>query len=108
MSIDYKAIGNRIKAQRQKRGYTQEMLAEKLDVTVGYVSQVERGITKISLDLLASISTFLDCEINILISGAVVVSQSYMSSELSEYFNRLDGRDKKLLTEFAKLLADNH
>ena len=50
MRIDYKLIGNRIKTERKKSGITQEVLAEMLDVTVGYVSQVERGITKISLE----------------------------------------------------------
>ena len=35
MNVDYKLIGRRIKEERKKKGYTQENLAEKLDVTVG-------------------------------------------------------------------------
>ena len=59
MHIDYKLIGERIKKIRKACGLTQEILAEKLNVSIGYISQVERGITKISLDLLAAISSIL-------------------------------------------------
>ena len=48
MNIDYKLIGERIKRMRKSNGITQEILAERLNVSIGYVSQVERGITKIS------------------------------------------------------------
>jgi DNA-binding XRE family transcriptional regulator len=40
MSLDYKLIGSRIKSARKRMGMTQETLAEKIDVSVGYVSQV--------------------------------------------------------------------
>ena len=56
MNVDYKLVGKRIQAARKQSGMTQETLAEKLDVSIGYVSQVERGVTKISLDLLAAIA----------------------------------------------------
>ena len=63
MNIDYKLIGERIKKARKLMGMTQDMMAEKLGVSIGYVSQVERGITKISLDLLGAISSILECDI---------------------------------------------
>ena len=44
MSIDYKIIGKRIKERRKICQITQETLAEKLGVSVGYISQIERGI----------------------------------------------------------------
>ncbi len=46
MSMDYNLIGSRIKQRRREAMLTQENLAEKLSVSVGYVSQIERGITK--------------------------------------------------------------
>lgn len=47
--IDYKAIGRRIAFYRKKEHYTQATLAEKLDISESYVSQVECGKVKISL-----------------------------------------------------------
>ena len=67
MNVDYKLIGERIKRARKMRGFTQETVAEKLDVSIGYISQVERGITKISLDFLGAMSLVLDCDIALLI-----------------------------------------
>lgn len=108
MNVDYKLIGSRIKAARNSLGYTQEWLAEKLDVTVGYISQVERGITKISLDLLAEISTILNCDIATLIVGATVQSGNYLSPELNAYYSKLDKADKKLVAGFIKLLIERN
>ena len=63
MSVDYRSIGGRIKQRRRAAGMTQEQLAERLFVTVGYVSQLERGISKTNLDMLSKICTILDCDI---------------------------------------------
>ena len=63
MNIDYKLVGERIKRARKSKGITQENMAERLNVSIGYVSQVERGVTKISLDLLVAISIILECDI---------------------------------------------
>ena len=56
MNVDYFAIGQRIKQVRRDRGMTQERLAEALSVSVGYISQIERGVTKISLETLAAVA----------------------------------------------------
>ena len=79
MNIDYKLIGSRIKKERIKQGLTQESLAERLDVSIGYVSQVERGITKISLDLLGAISAILECDVAHFIMESATNSQYYMA-----------------------------
>ena len=104
MFVDYHLIGDRIKKERKKQNYTQEKLAEQLEVSVGYISQVERGITKISLDLLAAISTVLKCDLSLLVTGAAIKSRGYMASELEEHYQGLNARDKKLLWEFLLLL----
>lgn len=97
MGIDYKLIGARIKGVRNMRGFTQEQLAEKLDVSVGYVSQVERGITKISLDLLGSVSAVLGCDICELVSESAPQSNGYMNAALESRFARLTDKEKRLV-----------
>lgn len=47
---------------------TQEIMAERLNVSIGNVSQVERGVTKISLDLLGAIASFLNCDVALFIA----------------------------------------
>ncbi len=45
-------LGGRVKALRLKRGLTQNQLAEKLNVTASYISQLERNIVTPSVDSL--------------------------------------------------------
>ena len=103
MNIDYKLIGERIKQARKSRGMTQEILAERLNVSIGYVSQVERGITKISLDLLGAISSIVDCDGASLISESAINSNEYLESEIVEAIRNLDNKKRKYILEVIKL-----
>ena len=51
-------IGIRIKGLRVLKGYTQEVLAENLELSTAFVGQIERGEKKISVDTLIKISRF--------------------------------------------------
>ena len=98
MNVDYFAIGQRIKQVRRDRGMTQERLAEALSVSVGYISQIERGVTKISLETLAAVAACLACDLSELATGVAV------TQELAQLTARMDGRQKKLLHELARLI----
>ena len=82
-------------------------MAERLEVSIGYVSQVERGITKISLDLLGAISTILNCNIASLISECAVNSNDYMESEIIEEIKKLNQSKKKFILNVIKLTNEN-
>ena len=107
MNVDYSAIGQRIKSTRKARGMTQENLAEALGVSVGYISQIERGVTKISLDTLAAVATYLNCELSELATGVSVGHTHYLERELGMLTASMTGERKRLLLAIAKLLAEN-
>ena len=102
--VDYFAIGQRIKQVRRDRGMTQERLAEALSVSVGYISQIERGVTKISLETLAAVAACLACDLSELATGVAVTQEHYLDRELAQLTARMDGRQKKLLHELARLI----
>jgi len=56
-------IGRRIRRLRQAAEMTQEELAERSDLTAGFISQVERGKTSISIDSLMMILDALNVHI---------------------------------------------
>lgn len=58
-TIQYKEMGARIRAQRERLGYTREQLAEKLDVSTKFCSDIELGIKGISIQTLAKLSDLL-------------------------------------------------
>ena len=104
MSIDFYAIGQRIQKKRKSQNITQENLAEAISVTVGYISQIERGITKINLETLSQIAEHLNCEITDFLSNTVIDSDSYLENELSDLVKKLDSTNRKVLIEMAQIL----
>ena len=48
MALDYNIIGERLKKARQSKNLTQEMLSEKLDMSIAYLSRLECGSSHIS------------------------------------------------------------
>jgi len=61
---DLKAnFGQRLKQLRQEKGFTQEKLADALDITVESVSNIERGIYGPKFDNLQKIAHILDVEV---------------------------------------------
>lgn len=104
MNIDYNLIGNRIKEERRKKGMTQEELAERLDVSIGYISQVERGITKISLDLLGSISGIFNVDVASFITESSLKQNDYMYGDLHNRIMRLSAKQRKILGEFIDII----
>lgn len=82
--IDYKSIGRRISFYRKKKGLTQAAFSEILGVSESYVSQIERGIAKVSLVRLDEIAEVLETDIVLLISNHVIHSENAINSEISE------------------------
>ena len=62
--LNYKIIGKRIRHYRKRRGYTQEQLGLSINTSGAYISNIERGVKKPSLDNLASIAEILDVTVN--------------------------------------------
>lgn len=62
-------IGRNIKALREKKGMTQEALAEALFVTRQTVSNYENGRSRPDLDMLVNIAQVLDADVNQVLYG---------------------------------------
>ena len=73
----------------------------------GYISQIERGVTKISLDTLAAVATRLECELAELVTGVAVSQEHYLDRELAQLVHRMDGQQRHLLYEMARLILKN-
>lgn len=55
-------IGNRIRKLRQSKDYSQQNMADELDITSSAYSKIERGVTDTSVDRLAAIGKILGVE----------------------------------------------
>ena len=97
MAIDFKLIGNRIKKQRKACGKTQEALAADLYVSAGYISQIERGITKVNLETLSDIADILNCDIADFISMSNLHSNDSLKDKFSSVYNKLNIEEREML-----------
>lgn len=59
MALDYTIIGERLKKARLEKNLTQEQLAEQIDVSIAFLSRVERGSSHINLKRLTQICNIL-------------------------------------------------
>ena len=59
-SLIYKSIGKRIKYLRERKGLTQEKLAEKAGLSLDFIGKIEVSINKPGLKSLIKIAKALD------------------------------------------------
>jgi transcriptional regulator with XRE-family HTH domain len=67
--LDFKAVGNRIKQQREFLGYTREHLAEQLSVSVNFCRDLEIGAKGMSVQTLVKLSSTLKLSLDFILLG---------------------------------------
>jgi len=70
MNIGRSSIGERIKMLRQAKSLTQEELASRAGLTKGFISQIERNLTSLSVESLIGILEALDEKPSTFFDGA--------------------------------------
>lgn len=58
-----KQFGRNVKAERVRKGYTQEVLAEMMDINSEYISKIERGLENMSLKKIVNLANFLEADL---------------------------------------------
>ena len=107
MALDYSIIGSRIRKARQSKEITQEQLAEKLDVSVAFISRIERGTSHINLKRLNQICDLLDVTEGYVLNGASSDSSNYLDKEFAELLKNCSPEKQKLIYNIAKTIAEN-
>ena len=104
MSIDYRLIGRRIKKARKKANLTQENLAELMDVSVGYISQVERGFTKANLLTLDAICTHIGTDLIYVLTGFTKDGEDYVTDDFYREFYELTEWSRNIVIDIIDTL----
>ena len=92
MEVDYKAIGQRIKIARIKKGVTQET----------HMSNVETGKTKVSLPTLIAIANALSVSVDTLLCDNVIASKIVFEKEAKDIFSDCDEYEVRFLVDLMK------
>ena len=105
--VDYKLIGSRIKKQRERNKMTQEQVAELVDITIVYLSKIENGKVRPTLDTLSAICSALDCDLGEILLNVTSESCRYQNEYVIKIFNACSAHVKpialNLLEQLSKL-----
>lgn len=101
MALDYSVIGGRIRKSRIKNNLTQE---KKLNVSVAFISRIERGSTHINLTRLSEICAILNIDEGTILNGSSMDSKHYLSNEFTELLKNCPKEKQKLIYDIAKLI----
>ena len=102
--LNYSLIGKRIKDLRVEKKYTQENIAEHLDISVSYISRIERAAVKISLETLIRVALFLEVSPTYLIEGTIIASGNYLHRELADVICDFNSGQMSLLFDIAQTI----
>ena len=101
--IDYRAMGQRIRAKRLEMGLTQEKLAEKAEISTSHIGEIERGTSICSLAVIVNIASILGLNLDTLIKG---INGENADNAFSEILDSVPKDNKKLYIKLCENIAD--
>lgn len=99
-SIDLQAIGDRISKRRKQLNYTQEILAEKMNVSVQMISNLERGNKAIKIENLIKICDILDVSADYILTGKHIEKDITSTSDKISKLNNTDFKMIDMLIDY--------
>ena len=99
--MDKAAIGAHLRETRNMAGFTQEQLAEKVDVGTTYISDIERGAKFPSLSLFIKIVDALDASADYILCGEISAGKNCVYDDITK---KLEGLTPKQRLAVAQLI----
>ena len=91
---DLAEIGKRIQNRRKQQGYTQEQLAEMMNVSIQMISNLERGNKAIRIDNLVNLCQILDISTDYILTGKETTDDI---QALTSQIEQLAPKDRKMI-----------
>lgn len=98
-----KEIGKRIAIRRKQLDYTQEQLAEMMEVSIQMVSNLERGVKAIRIDNLINLSRILQVSTDFILTGR---SASQEDTVLADKISQLSPENQKMIELLVNYCSD--
>lgn len=104
--VDYYLIGKRIRELRVQNKITQEDLAEQIDLSVSYISYVENGKKKPSLETLIRIANILGVTVDEILAGNQLHNPTDYQTDIDLIMDDFSVNEKRLAFELLKSVHD--
>lgn len=104
MELNYKAIGKRIKIARIKAELTQEVLAEKAEISPTHLSNIETGTTRVSLSTIVAIANALEVTVDDFLCDSIVHAKLQFERDIAELLEDCDVYEIRIVKDMAEAL----
>lgn len=99
MQLNICALGKRIKIQRKKQGFSQNMLSEMIDKSPTYLSYIESGVKSMSLDTFVDLTNALNTTADHLLQDSLENTAIVTNSNLTALFLDCSTYEQKVLLD---------
>ena len=107
MAIDFCIIGSRLKQARIDAGLTQQEMAEKTNLSVAFISRVERGTSHINLKRLSEFCSILHVSEGYILNGSSDEDAKYLYDEFNNILQKCSPEKRKLIYKLSKVIAED-
>ena len=104
--MDAKAVGQRIRAAREKKNLTQEELAALIEISPTHMSVIERGAKIPRLDNFVAIANVLEVSADSLLIDVVEHAAVNVASELSASIESLPHNEQMYILKVINVLLE--
>ena len=104
--IDYASIGYKVKQIRQRRGVTQEQLAEAVGVGITHISHLETGSGTVSLKVFLAIVNYLECSADEILCKEINAARPIVDNWLAELVADCDVTEVKIIADTVTTLKE--
>lgn len=103
-----KTIGTKIKKARLEKKFTQEFIAENINISPDLLRNIENGRNIGSLPTLLNICNFLELSPNFLFSDLLTFKVNSLNTILVDYISKFSVEDKQILKNIIIHLDKNY
>ncbi len=97
-------IGKQVRKLRKERGWSREYLAEKVNISVNFLGQFERGEKSVRLETFIAIANALQVSADTLLQDIVEQSSISKCGMLEEKLRSLTGGDREKMLEILQII----
>lgn len=90
-------LGKKIRLLRHQRGWSQEDVAKRLDISIPAFSKIETGITDVNLSRLNQISNLFELSLVQLLATDNEEANKGIKEELTEIHEKLQVREREVI-----------
>lgn len=107
MTLNYLLIGKRIKTARKAKGYSQAELSEIIDLSAGYMSYIETGSKKPSLETLMGIANALEVTVDELLFDSMSSDHAIASLEVEKILSDCSAYERAVIIDSAQAIKES-